>query len=103
MGSKSHRGGRTSNGAANDIGSAVCDANDIDEEVLAWEVRGVGTNEEAGGATNDGRQTHVGLAIFVCWFLNVLERARKDCSSGAKAKVEGGAATDPSSGKYLVV
>jgi hypothetical protein len=32
----------------------------------------------------------------------VLERAGKDCSGGTKAEVEGGTATDPSPGKYLV-
>lgn len=102
-GGKSHRSGSTSNCAANDIGSAICNADNINEEILAREVGGIGTNEEAGGATNDGRQTHIRLAVLVRWLLDVLEGAGEDCSCGTKAEVKSSTATDPSSGKYLIV
>lgn len=102
-GGKSHCGRGTSNGAANNVGSAICDANNVDEEILAGEVCGIGANEKACGATNDGRQTHISLAILVGWFLDVLEGTREDRSGGTKAEVKSGTATDPSSGKYLVV
>ena len=102
-GGKSHCGGGASNGAANNVGSAICDANNVDEEILAREVCGIGTNEEAGGATNDGRQTHIRLAVLVRWLLDVLEGAGEDCSCGTKAEVKSSTATDPSSGKYLIV
>ena len=101
-GGESHRGGSTGNGAANNIGSAICNADNINEEILAGEVGGIGTNEEAGGTTNDGRQTHIGLAVLVRWLLDVLEGTGEDCSGGTKAEVKSGTATDPSSGKYLV-
>jgi len=102
-GGKSHRGGGAGDGTANNVGSTIGNTDNINEEVLAREVSGVGTSKESGSAPNDGRQTHIGLAVLVSWLLDVLEGTGEDRSGGAKAKVEGGTATNPSSGKYLVI
>lgn len=102
-GGKSHRGGGSGDGTANNVGSTIGNTDNINEEVLAREVSGVSTDKEAGSSANDGRQTHVGLAVLVSWLLNVLEGTGEDRSGGAKAKVEGGTATKPSSGKNLVM
>ena len=102
-GGKSHRGGGAGDGTANNVGSAIGNTDDINEEVLAREVCGVGADEKTGSTPNDGRQTHIGLAVLVSGLLDVLEGAGEDRSGGAKAKVEGGTATKPSPGKYLVM
>ena len=102
-GGKSHRGGGAGDGAANNVGGTIGNTDDINEEVLAREVCGVGPNEKSCSTSNDGRQTHIGLAVLVSGLLDVLEGAGEDRSGGAKAKVEGGTATKPSSGKYLVM
>ena len=102
-GGKSHRGGGAGDGAANNVGGTIGNTDDINEEVLAREVCGVGAHEKPCGTSNDGRQTHIGLAVVVSGLLDVLKGTGEDRSGGAKAKVEGGAATKPSSGKYLVM